>query len=523
MRLIGGLVLACVILPAWTDAIVICHDGTRCTDDQTCCELENGTYGCCPFKEGVCCPDKKTCCPVGTQCEPRTKTCTIGALLLPLIERIPALPVSTTRGRQDGAEVTQSSCSQAGTNCCPPGYRSNPKVGTCDRDLLSLLMIFKVFALPRFVASSKQENPINVDKDETKQRCADGGLCDTNCTCCKSASGRSACCPFSHAVCCKDKIHCCPENTHCDLKYQQCIKDDLAIPWLKKVPTVPISSINKASRPRVSTLGNITCPDGKSCSSLSTCCEHFEGDWACCPMPHAVCCKDHHHCCGRDTICDATTDKCLSHALDFPRQEMMPTRSSHPENPKNITVGGFTEEQDVEKTESEILVCPDGHLCPDDNTCCESTTPGEWGCCPSPHAVCCEDHEHCCPHFTTCDVKKGTCNHGKMTVPWFKKFPTLASSSTLDNSPSGITAHNTEKSQTHGVLRCNEGQFCGYNQTCCEEPNGVWGCCPFTQAVCCKDNKSCCPQGTSCDLHTSQCVKADLRVPDLLMFNNDLL
>ena len=95
--------------------------------------------------------------------------------------------------------------------------------------------------------------------------------------------------------------------------------------------------------------------------------------------------------------------------------------------------------------------------------------------------MCCEDHEHCCPQFTKCDVAKLKCNDGKMAVPWFKKSPSLGSSSTLDNSRSGITAHNTEKTQTLGVLHCDDDQFCGFNQTCCEEPNGVWGCCPFPQ------------------------------------------
>uniref|UniRef100_A0A8C4QIK4 Granulins domain-containing protein n=1 Tax=Eptatretus burgeri TaxID=7764 RepID=A0A8C4QIK4_EPTBU len=353
-------------------------------------------------------------------------------------------------------------------------------------------------------------------------KCPDGKRCFVNNTCCQLQNGTYGCCAHEEAVCCKDKIHCCPKNTQCDLKHKKCIKGDLSIPWLKKVPTVPTSSTNKASRPRVSALGNITCPDGKVCSHLSTCCEHFEGDWACCPMPHAVCCTDHHHCCARDTICDPTTDKCLSHALDLPWKEMMPTQSSHPENPKHITVGGIKEEQEVEQTESRTQ-CPDGTPCTDNNTCCKREEIGQWGCCPLPHAVCCEDHEHCCPQFTKCDLAKQKCNAGKMAIPWFKKSPSLGSSSTLDSSPSGITVHKTEKTQTLGVLHCNDGQFCGFNQTCCEEPNGVWGCCPFPQAICCKDHKNCCPQGTRCDLQTSKCVKGHHRVPDLLMFNNDLL
>ena len=104
----------------------------------------------------------------------------------------------------------------------------------------------------------------------------------------------------------------------------------------------------------------------------------------CAPFLQAVCCKDHHHCCARDTICDPTTDKCLSHALDLPWQETMPTRSSHPENPKHITVGGIKEEQEVEQTESRTR-CPDGTPCTDNETCCKGKEIGQWGCCPLPH------------------------------------------------------------------------------------------------------------------------------------------
>ena len=52
------------------------------------------------------------------------------------------------------------------------------------------------------------------------------------------------------------------------------------------------------------------------------------------------------------------------------------------------------------------VVCPDGESqCPDGNTCCKLAS-GQYGCCPLPEAVCCNDHVHCCPHGYTCDTCK---------------------------------------------------------------------------------------------------------------------
>ena len=40
--------------------------------------------------------------------------------------------------------------------------------------------------------------------------------------------------------------------------------------------------------------------------------------------------------------------------------------------------------------------CDDGSSCPTGTTCCKLSS-GDWGCCPYPKAVCCDDGEHCCP------------------------------------------------------------------------------------------------------------------------------
>jgi hypothetical protein len=39
-----------------------------CRDDQTCCALPEGSFGCCPYIDGVCCSDGDHCCPNGYEC-----------------------------------------------------------------------------------------------------------------------------------------------------------------------------------------------------------------------------------------------------------------------------------------------------------------------------------------------------------------------------------------------------------------------------------------------------------------------
>ena len=38
-----------------------------CSEDQTCCINKYDEMGCCPYKNGICCPGGQ-CCPVGMEC-----------------------------------------------------------------------------------------------------------------------------------------------------------------------------------------------------------------------------------------------------------------------------------------------------------------------------------------------------------------------------------------------------------------------------------------------------------------------
>lgn len=53
---------------------------------------------------------------------------------------------------------------------------------------------------------------------------------------------------------------------------------------------------------------------------------------------------------------------------------------------------------------------------------------------------------------------------------------------------------------------CPDGRSqCPFDNTCCEVTSGKYGCCPFSDAVCCSHHVHCCPSGYTCDLATGTC------------------
>jgi len=53
---------------------------------------------------------------------------------------------------------------------------------------------------------------------------------------------------------------------------------------------------------------------------------------------------------------------------------------------------------------------------------------------------------------------------------------------------------------------CPGGKLsCPDSYTCCELPDGGYGCCPTQKATCCADHLHCCPHGATCDLKDSKC------------------
>ncbi|XP_075033396.1 progranulin-like [Mixophyes fleayi] len=48
--------------------VVWCDSSHYCSDGQTCCVGHGGLWICCPYTQGVCCPDRVHCCPYGHVC-----------------------------------------------------------------------------------------------------------------------------------------------------------------------------------------------------------------------------------------------------------------------------------------------------------------------------------------------------------------------------------------------------------------------------------------------------------------------
>uniref|UniRef100_A0A3Q0RVT9 Granulin b n=1 Tax=Amphilophus citrinellus TaxID=61819 RepID=A0A3Q0RVT9_AMPCI len=106
----------------------------------------------------------------------------------------------------------------------------------------------------------------------------------------------------------------------------------------------------------------IPCNDSVACADRSTCCKTLKGDWACCPLPEAVCCEDHLHCCPHGTVCNIKASTCddssgnavtpmLGHVSVFPLPKVSNSR------------------------------CDKSTTCPGKSTCCK-TASGGWACCP---------------------------------------------------------------------------------------------------------------------------------------------
>nr|XP_042896638.1 progranulin [Parasteatoda tepidariorum] len=64
---------------AFKATIVNCPGGQYfCPDGNTCCLLQDGSYGCCPYPSAVCCQDHLHCCPQSTHCDSTSTMCLSG-------------------------------------------------------------------------------------------------------------------------------------------------------------------------------------------------------------------------------------------------------------------------------------------------------------------------------------------------------------------------------------------------------------------------------------------------------------
>ncbi|XP_062385885.1 progranulin-like isoform X2 [Sardina pilchardus] len=164
---------------------------------------------------------------------------------------------------------------------------------------------------------------------------------------------------------------------------------------------------------------------------------------------------------------------------------------------------------------SSTVVCPDGGLCQDRNTCC--LTKEGYGCCNDPFAVCCSDQLHCCPAGYHCSSAAQSCVKDGLPwyrLAWLKHTPAQEPESTrLKLSvPEFDSSAVQETTPDAGVVKCDNTYSCRDDAICCIGRSGNWSCCPHQHGRCCRDGIHCCPFGFYCNRASTKCLKGDLSI-----------
>ena len=545
---------------------IVCPSGiVKCLEDQTCCKLNTGGYGCCPLPNAVCCSDGEHCCPHGYTCNISTGSCTQGDKSFALFQKTLALKLTSrkeaivcpdrqtrcpngytccriSRYRYGCCPLPNAVCCSDFIHCCPNGHTCNLSNGTCQQGRKTVSLSKKVPAFTSRLGNSGNKGELfktvviassltSIEK-VSNIICPDGSECPDSSTCCEISSGGYGCCPYQYAVCCSDLIHCCPNGYTCNLSSGTCQQGRKTVSLSKKIPALNSrlgNSGNKGelfktvviapSLTSIEKVSNIICPDGSECPDSSTCCEINSGGYGCCPYQYAVCCSDLIHCCPNGYTCNLSNGTCQQGRKTVSLSKKIPALNSRLGNSGNKgelfkTVVIAPSLTSIEKVSN--IICPDGSECPDSSTCCEISS-GGYGCCPYQYAVCCSDLIHCCPNGYTCNLSNGTCQQGRKTVSLSKKIPAL--NSRLGNSGNKgelfktvVIASSLTSSEKVTNIICPDGSECPDSTTCCEISSGGYGCCPLPEAVCCSDMIHCCPNGYIC-LSNGSCQQGRKTVP----------
>ncbi|XP_035232783.1 progranulin-like [Stegodyphus dumicola] len=133
---------------------------------------------------------------------------------------------------------------------------------------------------------------------------------------------------------------------------------------------------------------------------------------------------------------------------------------------------------------SDITVCDSKEqlFCAAGQTCCK--TSGTWKCCPKFNGTCCENEDFCCATETTCQGSDILCQEDRH----------------------GLTPALVMNIAMKYIWCPGLTQICLDTDTCCLIGCDRYGCCPYTDAVCCADFIHCCPSNTVCDIKELRCV-----------------
>uniref|UniRef100_A0A224YU92 Granulin n=1 Tax=Rhipicephalus zambeziensis TaxID=60191 RepID=A0A224YU92_9ACAR len=489
-------------MPQVDAELIQCPDGSFCQNTQTCCLLNSGRYGCCPYAHAECCSDHVSCCPEGYRCLVSTQQCIHAASnrTAPMLRKVDSIALESAEQSRPTSDVNNVRCPDGNycqdgqtcclltsgsygccpyqhaeccsdhTSCCPEGYRCRISTHQCVHATTNhtVAMVQKVSA---FSAEPRQAE---VSTNAELLRCPDGSYCQNTQTCCLLVSGHYGCCPYVHAQCCSDHTSCCPEGYRCKVSTKQCIHatSNHSVAAGQKVDAVIPKPTLLSPRSN-----DVTCPDGHKCLSGQTCCPLSSTRYGCCPLPNAVCCDDDQHCCPEGYTCNAGSGTCELGDRSVPMVQKGPA---------------FVDAALIQAAiRNEI--CPDGNECDDDQTCCQLRS-GSYGCCPYNHAVCCDDKVHCCPEGYTCDTKASRCLNGNLASPLSRIIRKRISR------PMNRILVDEVKTT------CPDQSTCPDRMTCCKS-NNTYSCCPYNEATCCQDGQHCCPKGYDCDEARHMCTR----------------
>lgn len=198
--------------------LIRCQNGENiCPEEMTCCQTTNGTFGCCPFRQGTCCQDNIHCCPSNSLCDPSGLRC-LHHLNDQNADDEQICPDEKTKCSINSTccpnefDQSYSCCSYSQGVCCGPnGSLCCPQHYRCDRKTLSCQLSID-----------------DQDKAEEENRCDQSNeFCLSNELCCSTNSSKTNektyfCCPFKQGICCQDGKHCCPSSSSCHLETNEC-------------------------------------------------------------------------------------------------------------------------------------------------------------------------------------------------------------------------------------------------------------------------------------------------------------
>jgi len=218
-----------------------CPAGT-CPSSDTCCDMGDGNYGCCPAQNAVCCAQSDYCCPQGTTCNLSAGTCVSyhESKFVPMIPTMvkgadPNCPADNCLTNQTCCSTAfpgiYGCCPFANAICCPDQQSCCPNDTECSDN-------GKCIHQSGEIQSAVSPNYVT-KKEESKPGCSQG-TCQSSETCCPIIGSQWGCCPYPGADCCSDLQHCCPEGYMCELSSGQCVID-----YFGERRTVPMEKIDR--------------------------------------------------------------------------------------------------------------------------------------------------------------------------------------------------------------------------------------------------------------------------------------